>query len=52
MLANNSILGNLICALEKSGEQVMSENSFCAMEIDKNLRDARFYLKRFEGQSK
>ena len=46
-LAQNAVLGNLICALDDCGERILSEGRSCITETEKNIADARLYLGRF-----
>jgi hypothetical protein len=47
LLAQNQVVGNLICALSNNGEGVISGGSYSLTDIDKNVGDARRYLGRF-----
>lgn len=47
MLLHNGAVSGLIIALDNTGEKIIGGNSHSPMEMDKNVADARAYLKKF-----
>jgi len=47
LLAQNAIVGNLICALDHSGESVITNGEYTISGTEKNIADARLYLTQF-----
>jgi hypothetical protein len=47
LLAQNKIVGNLICALDDCGEHVMTNGNYTISGTEKNIADARLYLTQF-----
>jgi hypothetical protein len=47
LLAQNAVVGNLICALDNCGEQLITAGHFSRAEPEKNIADARLYLGKF-----
>jgi hypothetical protein len=47
LLDQNAILGNLICALDRCGEHVITNGTYAISRVEKSIADARLYLDRF-----
>ena len=49
-LAQNPLVGNLLCALDDCGEDAITDGDYSLTATEKNIADARLYLSRF-GES-